>query len=187
MVPWVASSPSSISLCALPEGIIVNQLASAATRQSKITGRFTEIISSMASLPGSSWTFDTKLIQNSFLGRGDWQWTQNDHLTFRASYDTEPEWDFLFVEARTPGGDDWTTLPDANGHTTPDTGDSCPEGWVELHPHLAHYQTWDGEASCTAVGSSGSWNAAKDKGHMRLEGKEYVVQDGDCMSFRFNV
>ncbi len=39
-------------------------------------------------------------------------------MTFWTSYDTEAEWDHLFVEARTPGGDDWTTLPDANGHTT---------------------------------------------------------------------
>jgi hypothetical protein len=44
------------------------------------------ILTSVAALPGSSWSFDTKLLQNSFLGRGDWQWTQNDHLTFRASY-----------------------------------------------------------------------------------------------------
>jgi ribosome-binding ATPase YchF (GTP1/OBG family) len=28
---------------------------------------------------------------------------------------------------------------------------------------------------------------AKDAGKMRLEGKEYVVQDGDLMLFRFNV
>ncbi|MDA3832649.1 MAG: DUF933 domain-containing protein [Spirochaetales bacterium] len=28
---------------------------------------------------------------------------------------------------------------------------------------------------------------AKDKGAWRLEGKEYVVQDGDCVNFRFNV
>jgi ribosome-binding ATPase YchF (GTP1/OBG family) len=27
---------------------------------------------------------------------------------------------------------------------------------------------------------------AKDAGKMRLEGKEYVVQDGDVMHFRFN-
>ncbi len=33
----------------------------------------------------------------------------------------------------------------------------------------------------------GSWNAAKDGGKHRLEGKEYVVQDGDCVIFRFNV
>ncbi|MFZ5773963.1 MAG: redox-regulated ATPase YchF [Thermodesulfobacteriota bacterium] len=28
---------------------------------------------------------------------------------------------------------------------------------------------------------------AREKGLLRLEGKEYVVQDGDCMNFRFNV
>ncbi|MBR1907595.1 redox-regulated ATPase YchF [bacterium] len=32
---------------------------------------------------------------------------------------------------------------------------------------------------------NGSYAAAKDKGVMRLEGKEYVVQDGDIMHFRF--
>ncbi|MEW9671678.1 redox-regulated ATPase YchF [Ammoniphilus sp. 3BR4] len=35
--------------------------------------------------------------------------------------------------------------------------------------------------------NSGSMNAAKEKGLVRLEGKEYVVQDGDVMHFRFNV
>ncbi|MCM1565984.1 MAG: redox-regulated ATPase YchF [Dehalobacter sp. 4CP] len=30
-------------------------------------------------------------------------------------------------------------------------------------------------------------NGAKDKGLVRLEGKEYIVQDGDIMHFRFNV
>ncbi|GAX89117.1 redox-regulated ATPase YchF [Effusibacillus lacus] len=34
---------------------------------------------------------------------------------------------------------------------------------------------------------AGSMNAAKEKGLLRLEGKEYVVQDGDVMHFRFNV
>ncbi|MFE5324181.1 redox-regulated ATPase YchF [Paenibacillus sp. NPDC056579] len=35
--------------------------------------------------------------------------------------------------------------------------------------------------------NAGSMNAAKEKGQLRLEGKEYVVQDGDVMHFRFNV
>ena len=87
-------------------------------------------------------------------------------LTFWTSYDTEPEWDFLAVEARTAGGDDWTTLPDANGHTTQATGQSCPgstSGWAdELHPHLTHYQTYvaGSPATCTATGTTGVWNAA---------------------------
>lgn len=33
----------------------------------------------------------------------------------------------------------------------------------------------------------GSFNGAKDKGLVRSEGKEYVVQDGDVILFRFNV
>ena len=28
---------------------------------------------------------------------------------------------------------------------------------------------------------------AKEKGRVRLEGKEYVVKDGDMLLFRFNV
>jgi GTP-binding protein YchF len=35
--------------------------------------------------------------------------------------------------------------------------------------------------------NAGSMNAAKEKGQVRLEGKEYVVKDGDVMHFRFNV
>lgn len=33
----------------------------------------------------------------------------------------------------------------------------------------------------------GSESALKDAGRMRMEGKEYIVQDGDVMHFRFNV
>ncbi len=33
----------------------------------------------------------------------------------------------------------------------------------------------------------GSMTAAKEAGKVRLEGKEYIVQDGDVMHFRFNV
>ena len=33
----------------------------------------------------------------------------------------------------------------------------------------------------------GSYNGARDKGLVRSEGKEYVVQDGDVILFRFNV
>ncbi|CAM3458277.1 redox-regulated ATPase YchF [Marinicrinis lubricantis] len=35
--------------------------------------------------------------------------------------------------------------------------------------------------------TSGSMAAAREKGLLRLEGKEYIVQDGDVMHFRFNV
>lgn len=44
------------------------------------------IISAPPGLPGQNFSFDTKTVQNSFLGRGDWQWTSKDHITTRASY-----------------------------------------------------------------------------------------------------
>ncbi|MBP2703252.1 immune inhibitor A [Microbispora sp. RL4-1S] len=81
-------------------------------------------------------------------------------LSFWTSYDTEPGWDFLTVEAHTVGQDDWTTLPDTNGHTSQEPGDSCASGLVDLHPFTAHYQTYDGATSCTPTGTTGAWNAA---------------------------
>ncbi|MGH3029574.1 MAG: M14 family zinc carboxypeptidase [Gaiellaceae bacterium] len=78
-------------------------------------------------------------------------------LTFRTSYDTEFDWDFLFVEAHTVSQDDWTTLPDANGHTNSDTGSSCPAGWFELHPWLERYQGSDCSGANPTTG--GEWNA----------------------------
>jgi GTP-binding protein YchF len=41
--------------------------------------------------------------------------------------------------------------------------------------------------SCQDLLQAGSMNAAKEKGQVRLEGKEYFVQDGDVIHFRFNV
>lgn len=82
-------------------------------------------------------------------------------LDFWTSFDTEIDWDYVFVEARTPNGNDWTTLPDINGHTTDATGESCAAGWRELHPQLDAYQTFDvATETCTPVGSSGEWHAA---------------------------
>jgi Zinc carboxypeptidase len=84
-------------------------------------------------------------------------------LAFWTSFNTEPAWDFLFVEAHTVGQDNWTTLP-SPGDTSNATGDSCPEGWHELHPHLAHYQTLNADGTCSPAGSTGTppgaWNAA---------------------------
>lgn len=80
-------------------------------------------------------------------------------LSFWTDRDTEQDWDFMFVEARTAGAEDWTTLPDANGHTSAATGSSCPS-WHQIHPFLTHYQTDSGGGPCTASGTSGQWWAA---------------------------
>jgi hypothetical protein len=99
-----------------------------------------------------SWKRLTKTIDLTGKTSGD--------LSFWTSYDTEADWDFLTVEAHTAGGDDWTTLPDANGHTTQSTGESCKEensgGWRVIHPFTQHYQS----AACEPTGTTGSWNAA---------------------------
>jgi hypothetical protein len=79
-------------------------------------------------------------------------------LSFWITRDTEPTWDFVFVEAHTVGQDDWTTLEDLNGHNAQDTGSSCP-AWLGLHPFLEHYQTPNGE-SCDPTGTTGEWWAA---------------------------
>jgi murein tripeptide amidase MpaA len=87
-------------------------------------------------------------------------------LRFKTSYDTEPGFDFLVVEARTVGQEDWTTLPDTNGHTTEDTGAGCPDDdpfWLNENPFLTTYITRtvaaDGTVTC-APARPGSWNAA---------------------------
>ncbi len=95
-------------------------------------------------------------------------------LGFQVDRDTEEAWDFLFVEARTAGGTDWTTLPDANGHTSQDPG-ACP-GYLEANPFLAHYLTDvppdfgdpedpedDQFFPCEPVGTSGAWHAASGR------------------------
>ncbi len=44
------------------------------------------IFTTPPALPDQSFSFDTKTVQNSFLGRADWQVKPQDHLTVRASY-----------------------------------------------------------------------------------------------------
>jgi hypothetical protein len=99
----------------------------------------------------ASWKRLTKTID--LTGKTD------GNLSFQTSYDVENGWDHLLVEAHTVGQDDWTTLPDANGHTTQETGDSCAAGLVTLHPFLDHYQG----ADCSPTGTTGTWNAATGK------------------------
>jgi hypothetical protein len=92
-------------------------------------------------------------------------------LSFWTSYNLELDFDYLIVEAHTVGQDDWTTLPDENGHTSSDlsTDESCTGGWSNLadtanvlHPFLTHYQTFDpATGTCSNTGTGGGqWNAA---------------------------
>ena len=91
-------------------------------------------------------------------------------LSFWTSFNLEQDFDYMIVEAHTVGEQDWTTLPDLNGHTSSDLSNdqACTSGWSNpadaanvLHPFLTHYQTFDpATATCRNTGTTGSWNAA---------------------------
>jgi zinc carboxypeptidase/immune inhibitor InhA-like protein len=90
-------------------------------------------------------------------------------MSFWTSFNLEQDFDYLIVEAHTVGQDDWTTLPDLNGHTSDDLSadQSCTGGWSNpedtanvLHPFLTHYQTQNPDGSCSNTGTTGQWHAA---------------------------
>ncbi|GAA1814806.1 M14 family metallopeptidase [Agromyces neolithicus] len=82
-----------------------------------------------------------------------------DAPTFEAqiAFGTEPGYDNVIVEARVPGGDAWTTLPDLNGGTDTTVPTECEAGfYIGEHPQLAHYLTLGNP--CLPTGSTGEWN-----------------------------
>ena len=56
-------------------------------------------------------------------------------LSFDAFHDTEFGWDHLFVEQRTAGGDDWTTLEEQGGHTSQDLA-HAPDSWGQTRSSI---------------------------------------------------
>lgn len=70
---------------------------------------------------------------------------------------------------------------------TVQSGSFAPKAASEIHTDIERGFI---RAEVTAYAefiAAGSMNAAKEAGKMRLEGKEYVVLDGDIVYFRFNV
>jgi len=66
-------------------------------------------------------------------------------------------------------------------------GDTAPKAAGVIHTDFEHGFIRAETVSYDAFVSDGGWKGAKEKGAVRSEGKEYVVQDGDVMLFRFNV
>jgi GTP-binding protein YchF len=66
-------------------------------------------------------------------------------------------------------------------------GDTAPKAAGTVHSDFergfikAEMVRWDDLVKC------GSVSAAREKGHYRIEGREYVVRDGDVLHFKFNV
>ncbi len=66
-------------------------------------------------------------------------------------------------------------------------GDSAPAAAGVIHTDFER-----GFIRAETVGyddfiANGGWKGAREKGVVRSEGKEYIVQDGDVLLFRFNV
>ncbi len=66
-------------------------------------------------------------------------------------------------------------------------GTKAPQAAGEIHTDIERGFIRAEIVSYNDITSCGSHNAAKEKGLVRLEGKEYIMQEGDIVNFRFNV
>lgn len=66
-------------------------------------------------------------------------------------------------------------------------GDTAPQAAGAIHSDFERGFISAEIISFDKLVEAGSWNGGKDKGWVRLEGKEYIMQDGDVVLFHFNV
>jgi GTP-binding protein YchF len=66
-------------------------------------------------------------------------------------------------------------------------GSDAVEAAGKIHTDLARGFIRAEVVDWNTFHEAGSWSGAKDAGRHRLEGKDYVVKDGDCIIIRFNV
>jgi GTP-binding protein YchF len=66
-------------------------------------------------------------------------------------------------------------------------GDTAPQAAGVIHSDFERGFIKAETVSYDALVGAGSMAAAREKGLLRQEGKEYIVQDGDVMLFKFNI
>ena len=66
-------------------------------------------------------------------------------------------------------------------------GDTAPQAAGVIHSDFERGFIRAETAAYDDFVAHGGWKGAREKGVVRSEGKEYVVQDGDVLLFRFNV
>ncbi len=66
-------------------------------------------------------------------------------------------------------------------------GTKAPQAGRKIHTDIERGFIRAETIAFEALSEFGTMSAAKEKGAVRLEGKEYIVQDGDVILFRFNV
>ena len=81
----------------------------------------------------------------------------------------------------------FTTGPDETRAWTVTRGSTAPQAAGKIHTDMERGFIRMEVESYDDLMKYGSWNAAKEAGKLRIEGKEYIVQDGDCVFVRFSV
>jgi len=67
------------------------------------------------------------------------------------------------------------------------SGAAAVEAAAKVHTDMARGFIRAEVMAFADIKAAGSPKAAKEAGHLRVEGKEYIVRDGDVIFFRFNV
>ncbi|KKP92059.1 MAG: GTP-binding protein YchF [Parcubacteria group bacterium GW2011_GWA2_36_10] len=79
-----------------------------------------------------------------------------------------------------------TTGPEETKAWTITKGTKAPQAAGVIHTDFAKGFIRAEVINCHDLLKAGSWTKAKELGLMRMEGKEYVMQDGDTVHFYFN-
>ena len=80
-----------------------------------------------------------------------------------------------------------TTGPKETRAWTIHAGDRAPQAAGVIHTDFERGFIAAETVAYADLQSAGTMVKVKEAGKLRVEGKEYVVQDGDVMDFRFNV
>jgi GTP-binding protein YchF len=79
-----------------------------------------------------------------------------------------------------------TTGPDETRAWTIPAGTKAPQAAAVIHTDFEQHFIRVEVVSYPDLVAAGSWEATKAAGKLRIEGKEYIVQDGDVVFFRVN-
>ena len=81
----------------------------------------------------------------------------------------------------------FTAGPQDSHAWTVTRGTLAPDAAGKIHTDLCRGFIRMETVSYQDMVDCGSWNKAKEAGKLRIEGKDYVVEDGDVIHVRFSV
>ena len=79
-----------------------------------------------------------------------------------------------------------TTGPEETKAWTTNAGAKAPQAAGVIHTDFEKGFIRAEVINWQTLLDDGGWNQAKELGHMRMEGKDYIMQDGDTVHFHFN-